>query len=63
MCKISHIRYTYDLIRLMDNLKSLDYQETTVQWEEWGLSDDDASESEYAAVSYTHLTLPTKRIV
>jgi len=22
--------------------------ETTVQWEEWGLSDDDASESEYA---------------
>jgi len=37
----------YDLIRLMDNLKSLDYQETTVQWEEWGLSDDDASESEY----------------
>ena len=20
----------------MDNLKSLDYQETTVQWDEWG---------------------------
>ena len=48
MCKIFHIRYTYDLIQLMDNLKSLDYQETTVQWEEWGLSVNDASESEYA---------------
>jgi len=29
-------------------LYTLDYQETTVPWEEWGLSDDDASESEYA---------------
>jgi len=40
--------YVHSNLRLMDNLKSLDYQETTVQWEEWGLSEDDASESEYA---------------
>ena len=46
--------YVHSNLRLIDNLRSLDYQETTIQWEEWGLShsedDDDASDSAAAEV-------------
>lgn len=38
--------YVHSNLKLLQKLRSLDYQEAAVEWERWAVSDSDSSEEE-----------------